>query len=100
MPSPQEIPGIVAELVDMSREYLRQETIEPAKRLGKQAGLGIGGGLLMGIGAICGIWASYYLFQILLPEGEWWVVLSRALSALLAAAVAGVIVWRMQSDAQ
>ena len=84
----------------MSREYLRQETIEPAKRLGKHAGLGIGGGLLMGIGAICAIWGSYYAFQLILPDGEWWVVLSRALSALLGAAIAGVIVWRMQSDTQ
>jgi hypothetical protein len=29
---------------------------------------------------------------------RWWVVLSRFLTALVAAGVAGIIVWRMQSD--
>ena len=41
----KEIPELTSELIDMSREYLRQETIEPAKRLGKHAGLGIGGAI-------------------------------------------------------
>ena len=100
MPNPQEIPGIATELVEMSREYLRQETIEPAKQLGKQAGAGIGGALLIGIGAVCGVWAAYYGLQLLFPEGEWWVVLSRTITALLAAAAAGIVVWRMQLDDQ
>jgi hypothetical protein len=36
MVNPQEIPQLVTELYDMSREYLLQETVEPAKNLGKQ----------------------------------------------------------------
>ncbi len=100
MAKPQEIPGIVTELVDMSREYLRQETVEPAKKLGKHAGLGVGGGLLMAIGAVCAVWGSYYLFQILLPEGAWWVVLSRTLAFLVAVIGVGLVAWRMQVDDQ
>ena len=35
----------------MSKEYLRQETLEPAKALGKHAGMGIGGAMVISLGA-------------------------------------------------
>lgn len=100
MPKPQEIPQIATELVEMAREYLRQETLEPAKKLGKQAGMGIGGAIVMAIGAICLAWGMYYGLIMLFPEGEWWVILSRGLTAIAAAGVAGLIFWRMSSDSQ
>ena len=102
MTDPQEIPQLTTELIDMSREYLRQETIEPAKRLGKHAGLGIGGAAVLAIGAVCLTWGLYYgltqLFEKTVSESAWWLVLSRLITALVAAGVAGIIVWRMQSD--
>ena len=102
MTDPQEIPQLTTELIDMSREYLRQETIEPAKRLGKQAGLGIGGAAVLAFGAICLTWGLYYgltqLFERTVSDGAWWVVLSRLITALITAGVAGIIVWRMQRD--
>ena len=100
MPTANEIPQIAGELVDMSREYLRQEIIEPAKRLGKHAGLGIGGALVMSIGAIFLAWALYYGMVQLLPDGEWWVVLARGLTAIAAAGAAVIIGWRMSVDDQ
>lgn len=100
MPKPQEIPQIATELVEMAREYLLQETLEPAKKLGKQAGMGFGGAIVMAIGAICLAWGMYYGLIMLFPEGEWWVILSRGLTAIAAAGAAGLIVWRMSSDSQ
>lgn len=100
MPDPKEIPQIAAELVEMSREYLRQETLEPAKRLGKQAGMGIGGAIVMAIGAVCLAWGAYYGLTMLLPEGEWWIVLARGLTAIAAAAAAGIVAWRISVDTQ
>jgi len=100
MPNPQEIPQLAGELVEMSREYLRQETLEPAKALGKQAGLGIGGAIVMSIGAICLAWGLYYGLTMLLPEGEWWVVLARGLTTIAAAGAAGIIGWRISVDTQ
>lgn len=97
MPDPKEIPKIATELVDLSREYLRQEVLEPAKRLGKHAGLGIGGAVAIAIGAFLGAWGIYYGLVMWLPEGEWYVVLARFITAVLAAAAAGLVVWRMQS---
>lgn len=100
MPDPQEIPQITTELVEMSRDYLRQETLEPAKRLGKQAGMGVGGAVVMAIGAVSLTWGLYYGLTMLLPEGEWWIVLARGLTAIAAAAAAGIIGWRISVDNQ
>lgn len=100
MPTSQEIPQIATELVEMSREYLRQETLEPAKKLGKQAGMGVGGAMLMAVGAISLAWGLYYGLTMLLPEGEWWIVLARGLTAIAAAAAAGGIGWRISVDSQ
>lgn len=91
-----EIPQITTELLEMSREYLRQETLEPAKRLGKQAGMGVGGAIVTATGAVCLAWGLYYGVQLLLPEGEWWVVLSRFITALAAAGTAALVAWRIQ----
>lgn len=98
MPSPQEIPQIATQLVEMAREYLRQETLEPAKKLGKHAGMGLGGALVMGIGAVCLAWGLYYGLTMWLPEGEWWVVLARGLTAIAAAGAAALIAWRISVD--
>lgn len=97
MPDSKEIPQIATQLVDMSREYLRQEVVEPSKSLGKQAGLGVGGAVLVAIGAILAAWGLYYGLIIWLPEGDWYVVLARGITAVVAAGLAGLVAWRMQS---
>lgn len=100
MANSQEIPQIASDLVDMSREYLLQEVVTPAKLLGKEAGLGFGGALLMAIGAVCLAWGLYYGLIMLLPEGEWWVVLARFLTVIATAAAAGIFGWRISVDSQ
>jgi hypothetical protein len=96
MANPQEIPQLVTELYDMSVEYLRQETIEPAKQLGKQAGMGFGGALVMAIGTFLVALGLYNAFLMWLPEGEWWVVLARFLTVLAALGVAAIIAMKIQ----
>ncbi len=98
MADPKELPQLVSELVDMSKEYLRQETIEPAKRLGRFAGFGLGGGFLFAAAALFIGLGSYALFGQLLPTGEWWTVLARGLTALVCGAAAGLIAWRISKS--
>jgi hypothetical protein len=93
----QEIPQIARDLFDMSKEYLRQETIEPAKQLGKQAGMGVGGALLVSLGAFLLMWGVYAFLIMVLPETDWYVVLARLLTALVATAGAGLVVWRINA---
>lgn len=91
----QEIPQIAQDLVETSIAYLRQETIEPAKKLGKQAGMGLGGAVLLAVGAFLAILGIYALLKMVLPESEWSRVLARFLTALVAAGAAGLVAWRM-----
>lgn len=98
MPDFHEIPQITRDLFDMAKDYLRQETIEPAKKLGKHAGMGVGGAVLMSLGAFFAILGVYSLMKMVLPETEWYVVLARFTAAVVAAAGAGLVAWRMSSD--
>jgi Putative Actinobacterial Holin-X, holin superfamily III len=100
MPEPREIPQLTTELFEMSKDYLLQETIEPAKRLGKHAGFGIGGASIISLGAFFIVLGLYSGLKVWLPTGEWWVVLARFMAALAAAGTAGLVVWRMQDDDQ
>lgn len=102
MAQPSEIPELAAELYDMSKEYLRQETIEPMKRLGGYAGLGLGGAVAFGLAAILGVLALYAGLQLLFAEtlgdSPWWNVLARGITVLVAGGAAGIIAWRMSSE--
>lgn len=97
MPEPTQIPQLATELFDMSKEYLRQETVEPMKRMGAYAGLGIGGAVAFGVAAVLGVLGVYALFQVVLPETPWYNVLARGLTTIVAGLGAGLIGWRMAS---
>lgn len=94
----RELPDLIRDLWEMSKEYLRQETLDPAKRLGKRAGFGLGGAALFSIAGLLFTFASYALMRRLLPDTPWWAVGARFFTFLLAAAVAGLVVWRMTND--
>jgi pheromone shutdown protein TraB len=96
MADAREIPQLTTELIDMSREYLLQETLEPAKQLGRHAGMGLGGAVALAIGFFFMVMALYNGLKMWLPTGEWWVVLARFLTALAAAGGAGLVAWRLQ----
>lgn len=98
MAEPKEIPELATELFDMSKEYLLQETVEPAKRLGRYAGFGIAGAVVVALASVFLILGVYALFQFLLPDdNEWFIVLARGLTVVVAGAAAGIVAWRMAS---
>ena len=92
MAGPTELPQLVAEFVDMSKEYLRQETLDPAKDLGRFTGFVFGASVMFAIGglllAIAGVRGIIYL----LPDGPNWSALGYILAALAIALVIGIIV--------
>ena len=94
----RELSDLVRDLWHMSKEYLRQETLDPAKRLGKSAGFGLAGGALFSIAGLLFTFAAYALLRRLLPDTAWWAVAARFFTFLLAAGAAGIIAWRMTSD--
>lgn len=60
--------GDARELVDLVIAYAKQETLEPLKGLGKNAALGLGGALLLGIG---GIFVSLGALRAMQSETDW-----------------------------
>jgi uncharacterized membrane protein YraQ (UPF0718 family) len=94
MSSPKELPQLVSELTDLSKQYIMQETVEPAKRLGRVAGMGFGAGVLFAFAAIVLGIALALLLVAVLPEGDLWKALAYLISTLLLAGIAGLIVWR------
>ena len=46
-----ELPQLVTEMVEVSKEYLRDETIAPIKRLGAYSAKTVGAGILFALGA-------------------------------------------------
>ena len=92
MAGPSELPQLVTEFVDMSKEYLRQETVEPAKRLGRFAGFTIGASLMFAFGSILLAIAGMRGIVLLLPDGPNWESLGYILAAVAIGVIIGVIV--------
>jgi hypothetical protein len=92
MAAPSELPQLVTEFVDMSKEYLRQETVEPAKRLGRFAGFTIGASLMFAFGGVLLAIAGMRGIIYLLPDGPNWEALGYILAAIAIGVVIGVIV--------
>lgn len=91
MPSATELPQMVTEFVDMSKEYLRQETMEPAQRLGRFAGYSLGAALMFATGSLLLAIAATRGIILLLPEGSNWSALGYILGALAVGIVIGIM---------
>lgn len=50
--SATELPELIGEFVEMSKEYLLQETLEPAKQLGRFGGFSIAAGVSFAVGTL------------------------------------------------
>ena len=82
-----ELPELVKEFADMSKEYLRQETIEPAKQLGRFGGVSIAAGFVFALGTLLLAIATARSAIEILPEGPYW----EALGYVIALGVIGLV---------
>ena len=95
----KELPELIQDSVDISKQYLRQETVEPAKRLGKAFGFGFAAAALFGLTALmAGIAVNRWIIRALpegrtVTEGRVWSGLGYVISALALLLVAGLIIW-------
>lgn len=100
MSNVQEIPQMVSQLVDLSKQYVRQETIEPAKRLGRAAGMGLLAAVLFAIGAVLLSMATLRTILGVIGDGP----IASALGYLIAMgvliAVIGILGWRMKRNVE
>ena len=97
MANATELPGLVTEFVDLSKEYLRQETIEPAKQLGRFAGYSLAAALLFSLGGLfLSIAGMRWIVSAMPgehPDNPYWEGLGYVVAALAIAAVGALIVY-------
>lgn len=62
-PNDKSIPNLAAELWDLVRAYAKQETVEPAKSLGRFVAFGVAGSVLLGLGTVLLVLAVLRVLQ-------------------------------------
>lgn len=72
----QDIPRLAREFVDMAKEYLVQETVEPAKKLGYFAGMSVLAATLWAAALILLSVAGLRALIDVLPDGDYWEALA------------------------
>lgn len=79
----QDIPKLITEFVELAKEYLLQETVEPAKKLGHFAGYSIGAGAIWAIALVLLSVAGLRAFIDVLPSGAYWEALGYVVLTLV-----------------
>ncbi len=83
---------MITEFRDLAKEYLLQETVGPAKKLGHFAGFSLGAAALWALGImLLGVAALRGLVR-LLPEGPYWEALAYLIIAIVAVVIVAILV--------
>ena len=95
MPKTTELPEMVGEFIDLSKQYVREQTIEPAKKLGRLAGFSFAGAIIIALSVIFLAVAGARFIIDVLPEGAMWSGLGYILSSIALLMVTGLMMWRL-----
>jgi hypothetical protein len=90
----KELPELVGEFVDLAKRYVREQTIEPARRLGRLAGLGFAAALVFVLAALFIAVAAMRVIVGFLPDGAIWSGFGYVIAAVGVLAATGLIMWR------
>lgn len=94
MPPVNELPDLVGEFIDMSRQYLREQTLEPARRLGRLAGFSAAASILFVLAAgFLGVAGTRWLLRVV-PDGNVWGGFGYLIGSLGLLAAMGLVMWR------
>ena len=88
----QDLPVMITEFRDLAKEYLLQETVEPAKKLGHFAGFSLGAAALWALGILLLGVAGLRGLIALLPEGPYWEALAYLIIVIVAVAIIAILV--------
>ena len=94
MAKTSELPELVTEFTDLAKQYLKEQTLAPAKALGRLAGLGLLAAVMFTIAAgFLAVAGVRFLVEVL-PDGRVWSGFGYMLAALGLVVVTGLIAWR------
>jgi hypothetical protein len=88
----------IGQIVDVVKDYVRQETLGPIKGAGRWLGRGVAGAFLIGTGCVFFILAGLRMVQNEFAptfRGEWMSLLPYLFAFVFSLIVIGVAVWRI-----
>lgn len=94
MPPVSELPDLIGEFIDLATRYLREQTIEPAKRLGRLFAFSAIASLLFILAAGFLAVAGMRWIQRVMPDGDVWSGLGYLAASVALLAVTGLVMWR------
>jgi len=90
----KELPELVGEFVELSKQYVRERTIEPAKALGRLGGFGFAAAILFALAALFLGVAGTRAIIVALPDGSIWSGFGYLLGAIGCLGLTGLVMWR------
>ena len=88
----QDLPVLIVEFRDLAKEYLLQETVGQAKKLGRFAGFSLGAAALWSVAMILIGTAVMRGFVDVLPNSPYWEALGYLIAVVVFVAIAAIIV--------
>jgi len=90
----KELPEHAVEFVEMAKQYVQEQTLEPAKALGRLAGMGFAAAAVFTLAALFLGIAAMRLIVDGLPDGNIWSGFGLILASIGLFGVTGLVMWR------
>ncbi len=97
MADPKELPQQVADLIELTKQYLRQETVDPMKNIGRSVARALITMLLVGLGVVLLALGLHEFLGEILPQGQWWAAASTALTAVVVLLATVIVAGRLRT---
>lgn len=94
MSGPTELPQLISEFIDLAKEYLREHTLGPAKRLGRLFGFSAAASMVFVLATLFLAVAGMRLLVEAMPDGAIWSGLGYVAASAALLAVTGLVMWR------
>lgn len=98
MPDKDSDSAQIGQVVDIVKEYVRQETLGPIKGAGRWLGIGVAGAFMIGSGCVLLVLAGLRLVQNEFGRtfrGEWMSLLPYLFAFIFSLVVIGAAAWRI-----
>ena len=89
-----ELPEMVGEFIDLSKQYVREQTLDPVKKLGRLAGFSFAGALVLTLAVTFLAIAGARVIIEVLPSGPMWSGLGYIVSSFTLLIMTGLLMWR------
>jgi len=90
-----ELPEMVTEFIELAKQYIREQILDPAKGLGKLAGFSFAGAIVLALAVIFLSVAGARLIIEVLPAGVLWSGLGYVLASIALLLLTGLMMWRV-----